>query len=156
MRWLDRPVPDLEELRALANPHGCRRTAGWGSHSADPIACLTWRTGASSPRAERRRRGGPGISRPRTSAPRRRSEARSIRAASPAGRSRSDSAGVRESRGQCNPGNVGARRAPFDHSYKPAEPNLVSAEVSDTGPGIPDSLRAHLFQSFFTTKKGGM
>jgi PAS domain S-box-containing protein len=34
--------------------------------------------------------------------------------------------------------------------------DAIYVEVDDTGPGIPESLRARLFQSFFTTKKGGM
>jgi PAS domain S-box-containing protein len=36
------------------------------------------------------------------------------------------------------------------------EPKTVYAEVEDTGPGIPPGQLDHLFQSFFTTKKGGM
>jgi signal transduction histidine kinase len=39
---------------------------------------------------------------------------------------------------------------------KLADPKMLSAEVEDTGPGIPQSQLDHLFQSFFTTKKGGM
>lgn len=32
---------------------------------------------------------------------------------------------------------------------------LVQAEVSDTGPGIPDDVREHIFEPFFTTKHKG-
>lgn len=33
--------------------------------------------------------------------------------------------------------------------------NWVVAEVSDTGPGIPEAIRAHIFDPFFTTKPRG-
>jgi PAS domain S-box-containing protein len=36
------------------------------------------------------------------------------------------------------------------------DPRTVCAVVEDNGPGIPPNQLHHLFQSFFTTKKGGM
>ncbi len=33
---------------------------------------------------------------------------------------------------------------------------MVEISVSDTGPGLPDTVLAHLFQPFFTTKEAGM
>ena len=36
------------------------------------------------------------------------------------------------------------------------DPRTVCALVEDNGPGIPDDQHHRLFQSFFTTKKGGM
>jgi len=35
------------------------------------------------------------------------------------------------------------------------EPGRVTATVSDTGPGVPESIRARLFEPFFTTKETG-
>jgi len=33
--------------------------------------------------------------------------------------------------------------------------SLVTLSVSDTGPGVPPEVRAHLFEPFFTTRDGG-
>jgi PAS domain S-box-containing protein len=38
---------------------------------------------------------------------------------------------------------------------RPGDAGGVVAEVSDTGPGIPEEVRAHLFEPFFTTKAVG-
>jgi two-component system sensor kinase FixL len=38
----------------------------------------------------------------------------------------------------------------------PATDNMATFSVSDTGTGIPEDLRAQLFQPFFTTKRHGM
>jgi hypothetical protein len=54
MRWLDRPEPDLGELRALAD-HGLRRQARWRHHSADARDGFARRAGTAVPRPERRR-----------------------------------------------------------------------------------------------------
>jgi len=37
-----------------------------------------------------------------------------------------------------------------------ADGGKLRAAVEDTGPGIPEDQRDHLFQSFYTTKKGGL
>jgi PAS domain S-box-containing protein len=37
-----------------------------------------------------------------------------------------------------------------------AEPGVVLAEVRDTGPGIPEEVRAKIFEPFFTTKPAGI
>jgi signal transduction histidine kinase len=36
-----------------------------------------------------------------------------------------------------------------------AEERRVTVEVQDTGPGIPDDVRPHIFKPFFTTKTEG-
>src|SRR5262249_14517844 len=36
-----------------------------------------------------------------------------------------------------------------------SNPSRVTAEISDTGPGIPESIRASVFDPFFTTKARG-
>ena len=33
--------------------------------------------------------------------------------------------------------------------------NQVEILVSDSGPGIPDDMREHIFEPFYTTKRGG-
>jgi signal transduction histidine kinase len=33
--------------------------------------------------------------------------------------------------------------------------STIVLEVSDTGPGMPDSVKAHIFEPFFTTKPTG-
>jgi signal transduction histidine kinase len=58
---------------------------------------------------------------------------------------------------------VNALQAMADHGERrliirtaQTEPKTIYAEVEDTGLGIPAGQLHHLFQSFFTTKKGGM
>lgn len=41
------------------------------------------------------------------------------------------------------------------HVRTAAAAGLVSVEVTDTGPGIPEDLRARVFEPFFTTKSSG-
>jgi two-component system sensor kinase FixL len=41
-------------------------------------------------------------------------------------------------------------------SNVPAEDDMIEIEVSDTGTGFADDVRANLFQTFFTTKESGM
>jgi signal transduction histidine kinase len=58
---------------------------------------------------------------------------------------------------------INALQAMADHGERrliirtaQTEPKTICAEVEDTGPGIPAGQLHHLFQSFFTTKKGGI
>jgi two-component system sensor kinase FixL len=41
-------------------------------------------------------------------------------------------------------------------SNVPAEDDMIEIEVSDTGTGFADDVKANLFQTFFTTKESGM
>lgn len=34
-------------------------------------------------------------------------------------------------------------------------PSWILLEISDTGPGMPDSVKSHVFEPFFTTKPTG-
>jgi PAS domain S-box-containing protein len=47
------------------------------------------------------------------------------------------------------------RRLTLTSRFEP-ESNLVIAELSDTGPGIPPEIRARIFEPFFTTKPAGV
>lgn len=38
---------------------------------------------------------------------------------------------------------------------QPAGASLIVIEISDTGPGMPDSVKGHIFEPFFTTKATG-
>jgi signal transduction histidine kinase len=50
-----------------------------------------------------------------------------------------------------------ATRLRHEHRIDPGGERLptVAVEVSDTGPGIPDSVRAQVMTPFFTTKQTG-
>jgi len=49
-----------------------------------------------------------------------------------------------------------AERRELTLAVAPADPGMVEVSVADTGSGIPDDVRVHLFQPFVTSKRHGM
>ena len=72
------------------------------------------------------------------------------------GRPRPDPAGAGEPGAQRGRGHGGERTPGTDRSARDVADGMVEITVSDTGKGLPDDVREHLFRPFFTTKESGM
>ncbi len=51
---------------------------------------------------------------------------------------------------------VQSSRRELTASNAPVDDDMIEIEISDTGPGFGDDVKANLFQTFFTTKETGM